>query len=58
MVTHTGIEKPAPRVRVPQGKNSPADCFRAREMDGRVTKVVPNFLYLLTCNHNRTKLLK
>ena len=32
--------------------------FRAREMDGRVTKVVPNFLYLLTCNHNRTKLLK
>ena len=32
--------------------------FRAREMDGRVTKVVPNLLYLLTCNHNRTKLLK
>ena len=26
MVTHTGIEKPAPRVSVPRGKNSPADC--------------------------------
>ena len=24
MVTHTEIEKPRPRVRVPQGKNSPA----------------------------------
>ena len=39
-------------------KTAPRAVFRAREMDGRVTKVVPNFLYLLTCNHNRTKLLK
>ena len=39
-------------------KTAPRAVFRAREMDGRVTKVVPNLLYLLTCNHNRTKLLK
>ena len=53
-----GIEQPGPRVCVPRGKNSPRAVFRAREIDGRVTKVVPNFLYLLTCKHNRTKLLK
>ena len=51
-------KSPGPASASRGAKTAPRAVFRAREMDGRVTKVVPNFLYLLTCNHNRTKLLK